>query len=133
MEPFAGMLGVLLQKQKCKCEIVNDLDGLIYSFWKCVRDHPKEFYYKMENTPQCKQTFMDAVQTRENYQQGNDVPLLEIAHAVAVILLHGFGGMLSANSFTIDHNRKNRTQNFTRQFKQLHDRLIDVRLSLIHI
>ena len=126
MEPFAGMLGVLLQKQKCKCEIVNDLDGLIYSFWKCVRDHPKDFYYKMENTLQCKQTFMDAIQIRENFQNGIDIPLLEIAHAVAVILLHGFGGMLSANSFTIDHNHKNRTQNFTRQLNRLHERLIDV-------
>lgn len=128
MEPFAGMLGVLLQKQKCKCEIVNDLDGLIYSFWKCVRDHPKEFYYKMANMPQCRRTYMDAVETREKYWRDDNVPILEVACAVTIILMHGYGGMLDGNSFIMRENRRNKTQEFTRKLKRLNERLIDVRL-----
>ena len=49
VEPFAGMLGILLQRKKSPMEVVNDLDGLIYSYWKCVRDYPNELGYKLIN------------------------------------------------------------------------------------
>ena len=41
-EPFAGMLGILLNRPKSKIEIVNDLNGDIVSFWRAVRDYPEE-------------------------------------------------------------------------------------------
>ena len=128
IEPFAGMLGVLLQKPKSKCEIVNDLDGLIYSFWKCIRDHPKEFHYQMNNMPQCRRTFMDAVETRKNYLNGTDISILEIACAVSMILLHGYSGKLSEDTFIIRQETPNQTQQFTKRLQRLHERLIDVRV-----
>ena len=40
VEPFAGMLGVLLQREKSRIELVNDRDGMISAFWECIRDYP---------------------------------------------------------------------------------------------
>ena len=51
IEPFAGMLGVLLQRQRSKLELVNDLDGRVVNWWKQVRDHPDELAEKVALTP----------------------------------------------------------------------------------
>ena len=41
-EPYAGMLGILLQRAPAKLEIVNDLNRRIVNWWRVVRDHPDE-------------------------------------------------------------------------------------------
>ena len=56
-EPFAGMLGVLLQRRKSKVEMVNDADGNLIAWWRAVRDHPKKFGRLVRNTPYCKDEY----------------------------------------------------------------------------
>ena len=51
VEPFAGMLGVLLQRAPMRFEIVNDLDGDVVNWWLCVRDHADEFARALALTP----------------------------------------------------------------------------------
>ena len=41
IEPFAGMLGVMLQRPKHRREIANDLDGDLVNWWRAVRDYPE--------------------------------------------------------------------------------------------
>lgn len=38
VEPFAGMLGVLLQRKPVQTEIVNDSDERVVNWWRVVRD-----------------------------------------------------------------------------------------------
>ena len=57
VEPFAGMLGVLLGRQRTKTEVVNDLDSNIYTWWCAVRDYPDELMHKIHHTPNCRQTY----------------------------------------------------------------------------
>jgi len=41
-EPFAGSLGVLLQREPVKHEVVNDADGWIVNFWRALAASPDE-------------------------------------------------------------------------------------------
>jgi hypothetical protein len=41
-EPFAGSLGVLLQREPAKHEVVNDADGWIVNFWRALAASPDE-------------------------------------------------------------------------------------------
>lgn len=60
IEPFAGMLGVLMQRAPVKNELVNDLNGDIYNWWMCVRDHPEELARLIALTPRSRQAFSEA-------------------------------------------------------------------------
>ena len=51
IEPFAGMLGVLLQRQPARREIANDLDGDVINWWRVVRDYPAELGELLDWTP----------------------------------------------------------------------------------
>ena len=51
VEPFGGMLGILLARAPVKREIVNDLSGRLVHLWTTVRDHPKEFGKLVFQTP----------------------------------------------------------------------------------
>ena len=42
IEPYAGMLGVLLQRPPVVSEVASDTDGLLMNWWTVVRDHPAE-------------------------------------------------------------------------------------------
>ena len=41
VEPFAGMLGILLQRQRATYEIANDIDGRVVNWWRVVREQPE--------------------------------------------------------------------------------------------
>ena len=41
LEPFCGMLGVLLQRSPPGHEIVNDADGAVINWWRTVRTQPQ--------------------------------------------------------------------------------------------
>ena len=51
VEPYAGMLGLLLQRRPAKREIVSDLDADLINWWTVVRDRPEELAELLEWTP----------------------------------------------------------------------------------
>ena len=72
-EPFAGMLGVLLQRRTSRNEMVNDVDGNLIAWWRAVRDHPKKLGRLVRNTPYSKDEYERA---REALAKGEyDDPL----------------------------------------------------------
>ena len=50
-EPYAGMLGILLQRPPVRTEIANDADGFIVNWWRCIRDAPDDFTRLLSATP----------------------------------------------------------------------------------
>ena len=124
VEPFAGMLGILLQRKKSPIEIVNDLDGMLYSYWKCVRDYPDELGHKLANTPTCRRTFERAKTIRDDFVSGKNVELVEIAHSVAVILQFGFNGRLTSNSMPISiFGKRKNIRGVGENMAKLHQRI----------
>ena len=60
VEPFAGMLGVLLCRRPVQIEIVNDRDGNLVCWWRMVRDHPKKFANLVMQTPRSRDLYREA-------------------------------------------------------------------------
>ena len=51
VEPFAGMLAVLLARRRSGVELVNDVDDNVVAFWRAVRDDCDELCRRVEATP----------------------------------------------------------------------------------
>ena len=51
VEPFAGTLSVLLAKSPSACEVVNDIDRKLVTFYRVLRDDPDELVRRCELTP----------------------------------------------------------------------------------
>lgn len=100
VEPFGGMLGVLLQRPRAsRWEAVGDVSGILIDWWTAVRDHPKKLKKRLEATPLHSQPHL-----REAFKIGSDpfsYSLVERAAAFAVICNVGFrpGVIGRANGF----------------------------------
>lgn len=51
LEPYAGSLAVLFNKEPCHIETVNDLHGEVVNYFRILRDHPDELQRMIELTP----------------------------------------------------------------------------------
>ena len=92
-ELCAGMLGVLLQRRRSKLEIVNDLDGNLYAFWKTIRDHPEQLAHRFKATPKCRRTFNEAKSLLTSGPVDPNITtddLIERGWATAVVLVQGY-------------------------------------------
>ena len=73
IEPFAGMLGVLLQRAPTRYELVNDLNKDLINWWFIIRDHRAEFEKKLNSTPLSRELYNMAKESlREEYVAGLD-------------------------------------------------------------
>ena len=62
IEPFAGMLGVLLARPAGRgLEIANDANGWVVSWWRAIRDHADEFGRLLARTPYSRALYEEAV------------------------------------------------------------------------
>jgi DNA adenine methylase len=88
VEPFAGSLAVLLAKQRSPHETVNDLDGSLMAFWRCLRDRPGDLERVCFLTPHSRAEHEAA------RGLAGDVDDLEKARRVWVRLTQGRSGQL---------------------------------------
>lgn len=82
VEPFAGMLGVLLQRSKANGEIVNDINDRVVNWWRCLRDYPDELLRLVSLTPWSRAGFVDAVANLDNRGLS---PVVRAAHFTTVV------------------------------------------------
>ena len=110
IEPFAGMLGILLARRRSKIEVANDLDGRIVNWWRVVRDHGEELQELLQNTPcSSRQMFDDA--DDEDHEDG-----VRGAYFYTLKLLWGFGSRAEGTY----HTGWNRTRIQTNRADQPH-------------
>ena len=91
VEACAGSLAVLLAKAPARMEIANDLDGLLMTFWKVLRDNPAELERVCAATPHVRGEHQAALDLRDP-----DITELERARRVWVVLTQGRSGALRA-------------------------------------
>ena len=85
IEPYAGMLGVLLQRNPVYRELVNDLNGDLVNWWICVRDHGKELADKLYSTPHSREIHRQALKDIEE----KNLDGVDRAVAYSILLLSG--------------------------------------------
>ena len=125
VEPFAGMAGVLLCRRPVRTEMLNDADENIITWWRAVRDQPKELQRLLDHTPFSRSEFCRSL----HLIRQPEITDLTRALAVHVILVqsaqHGLGADSSQWSRCIEPNKGHRT------FHNIHplaDRLQNVQL-----
>lgn len=119
-EPFAGMLGVLLQRAPARHEIVNDLNGDIVNFWRVLRDQPEELAHKILCTPQSRELFFEA---HSLLQQSP--PSIDRAWAVYTVLNWSYQSRLTDRSFALS-TKCALTAWKLPQFKRLYERVKNI-------
>lgn len=101
VEPFAGMLGVLLKRPPVKCEIVNDLNGDIANWWRQMRDDYGELERLVTLTPRSRDHLEEANATLRNKSSS----LLRRAWATHICLAQGMHGRTDGRaSFRLSKN-----------------------------
>ena len=73
VEPFAGMLGVLMSRTPARNEIINDANSWVANWWSQVRDNHEELAHLVDSSPRSRQCFEECVEYQsakiaENYQ-----------------------------------------------------------------
>ena len=99
-EPFAGMLGVLLNRQPVRHEIVNDLDGHVANWWRCVRERRNQLAYWIRNTAPCRQDYERAVALLASSHYGKR-PSVEHAWAMWIVTRDGVLCGPNNNAFAV--------------------------------
>ena len=66
LEPFAGSLAVLFNKQRSHIETVNDIDGEIVNFFRILRDRSGELERTIEFTPYSRSEYKAAYEKSED-------------------------------------------------------------------
>ncbi|BDY33191.1 DNA adenine methylase [Mycolicibacterium mageritense] len=93
IEPFAGGLSVLLAKRPSRMETVNDLDGLLMTFWRVLRDKPEQLARACALTPHSR---AEHALTRGTELDGVDE--IEIARLVWVQITQSRGGTMRSST-----------------------------------
>lgn len=89
IEPFAGSLAVLLAKKPSRMETVNDLDGLLMTFWQVLRDKPDELARVCALTPHSRAEYLAAQEASLE-----DLDDVERARLIWTQIAQGRGGTL---------------------------------------
>ena len=76
VEPFAGMLGVMLQRPRARFELINDSNGDLVNWWRCIRDKPEEMDYRICNTPFSREIFVQSLDTLRSDEKESTVRAL---------------------------------------------------------
>lgn len=87
VEPFAGMLGILLRRAPVRCEIINDSDNRIVDYWLAVRDHAEALQWGIELTPQSRVEFERCIDRVDDAE----LPIYERARCLHAILMQSMG------------------------------------------
>ena len=103
VEPFCGACWVLFAKDPSKCEVINDLDSELITFWRVIQIHLEEF----------KRYYQFAVTSREIFElQKRTDPenLTDIQRAARYFYLQklGFGGKTTGRTFGTSATGKSR-------------------------
>ena len=66
VEAFAGSAAVLLNKERCHIETINDLHGEVVNFFQILRDFPEELIQRIKLTPYAREEYLNAYTESDN-------------------------------------------------------------------
>ena len=97
VEPYAGMLGVLLAMSPFRTEMVNDLNSDVVNWWLCIRDMSDDFHRMMHNTPMSREIY-EAARDRVRATDEFGLPDMQRASDWMILVWQGFMAGTAGNS-----------------------------------
>lgn len=133
VEPYAGMLGVLLQRPAVQVEIANDLNHRVVNWWTMVRDRLDDFKRALRYTPDSEEQFNYYMQTLD---EGTNIERAVKFHVVTLHSLFasdspengGYGVAWTQGLGTRAHLRGGGGANLMRLIDRVADRIRHVQL-----
>jgi DNA adenine methylase len=125
---FGGSGVVTFSKPKQKLETLNDLNFLIWQFWKVLRDHPKELLRKLNRTPISRREYQICYKYIENldkkgFRRKN---MIEEARIFFVVIQQSFDHTTNSISWKRSKTCKITWSYKINQLKFISERLGDV-------
>lgn len=123
IEVFGGGASVLLNKKRDTVELYNDLDALVYSFFKCLQSKSdyEELKYVLENTPYSRREFDEAW---EKIHQIQTLTLPEKAKCFLVSTFSSFGSNIDGkHGFRGIHSLNGDLKNTPRSWRSFVERI----------
>lgn len=109
VEPFAGMLGIMLSRPKSTNEIINDANSWVYNWWFWIREQPREFGRLLDCTPRSREQFEICARRQQKMIADNTAAsTLEDAWTFFVVCNHSIhsGSRASPGQFGVHYDRK---------------------------
>ena len=118
VEPFFGGGSVLMAKPPSMMETVNDIDGDLVTFWRMLRDRPKDLAWVCAMTPHSRAEHRAA-------QDLTDCGDLEVARRVWVQLTQGRGGRRTSTGWRYVVTNSTSTYGLTDYLTSYLERILD--------
>ena len=83
LEPFCGSASILLNRPRVRCEVVNDVDGLLVNFFRVLRDRPAELVEALTLTPYARDEYNDCIDLLLSSKPASDLERARCWYAVA--------------------------------------------------
>lgn len=128
VEPYAGSLAVLLAKKPSRMETVNDLDELLMTFWRVLRDKPDELIRKCALTPHSRAEYFASREA--DLEVLDDV---ERARLIWVHLSQSYSGTLRKTGWRMFVNPSNSKTGMPEYLEAYVDRMAAVTERLHHV
>lgn len=113
VEPYAGALGVLLNKPPAWIEVVNDINGDIVNFYRHLRTNPQALIESIDLTPYARQEFRsadDVIRLQENDYS------LERARCFYIQMCQSWGGGRSGRNSWRYQDKRSGSKHAVRDF-----------------
>jgi len=97
-EPFVGMGGIFLRRrQRPKCEVINDLSGDVFNFFRIAREHPAYLNQELALRFTCRAEF-------DRLRSIDPATLTDLQRAIRFLYLQrvAFGGKVTGRAFGVD-------------------------------
>ena len=132
IEPFAGMIGVLLRRPATRIEIINDLDDVVVNWWRVCLHQPEELEHAVWNTPNSEVEFGAAVDKLDagfDLTEHGDVGIAIAFYTVCrqSIMHTGSGAMRKRSSYSI-HWKRSMTDATPPDIMALNARLLNTKI-----
>ena len=127
-EPYAGMLGILLQRRPAKAEWVNDLDGLVVNWWRTIADPQlsKTLANRLAASPHSAEWFYEQAQLKMSLfnppEDDNTRPDVEVAYWTTLAAYMGQHG-IHGGGFVLRTSGQPRLLPDEHKIRKLHTRI----------
>ena len=101
VEPFGRFCGTLLQRPPSRREIINDIDWLVITWWRQVRDNTEALIWLLETTPHSRLEFIEA---QEKLRSGEPIPPLEKARLFTIAIENSITHAMDGSGYSISYS-----------------------------
>lgn len=119
VEPFVGMGGIFLRKPKnAALEVINDINGDIYTLFRVIREHPDFLAQIMATRPACRQE-------HERLARARPDTLTDLQRAARFLYLQrlAYSGHIERTHFSKASGDRLRVQHLPKLFKAITTRM----------